>query len=388
MGDGACPGESAAPLAEPTRTSIRRKLGFLRALHDSRWWFVFPMGIVLLTVGLIRLHNGPPTVQTRDGATLALVSEDLDSEMAVAAADPLLLQVKDVTSRPQRLAAVAPDLKSARPSEAPPPPTLGTATSAPSMTEIAAEVAHVGAIPRTGMCTYATTESRAAASTRKPPDTGFGAALADAAEAQLRDFVVYDDEYRTIKYPGGDVATLFGVCSDVVVRAYRALGIDLQKRVHEARVGSADTSIAHRRTQTLRRYFARAGASLPVTDYSEDYLPGDIITYDRPQNRGAQDHIAIVSNMRGPSGRFMIVHNRGYGPQMEDALFVDKITGHYRFDGDRGGKRTVISERASKIPARKKSAAAKRTAAAKMIKRVAKAKARSKTARTESPPKL
>lgn len=166
-----------------------------------------------------------------------------------------------------------------------------------------------------------------------PPSnpSDFGRTLAAAASRQTRDLGIYTDQYRTLKFPMGDVPRLFGVCTDVVIRAYRLLGIDLQSRVHAARVGSGDASIAHRRTFTLRRYFASRGASLAVTDFAEDYLPGDVVTYFRPQNSGSRDHIAIVADMIGPSGRPMIIHNRGWGPQIEDALFVDKITGHYRY---------------------------------------------------------
>ncbi len=165
-------------------------------------------------------------------------------------------------------------------------------------------------------------------------DRAFGQHLAAAAEGQLKQFVIYNEVYVSISYPLGDVPQLFGVCTDVVIRAYRALGIDLQELVYRARVGSGDRSIDHRRTQTLRRFFARKAQSLPVTDFSEDYLPGDIVTYYRPQNRGSKYHIAIVSNQIAPSGRPMIIHNRGWGPQIEDALFVDEITGHYRFRAD------------------------------------------------------
>ncbi|HYD15075.1 MAG TPA: DUF1287 domain-containing protein [Hyphomicrobium sp.] len=161
----------------------------------------------------------------------------------------------------------------------------------------------------------------------------FGVRLAEAAEAQVGSFVVYNDAYRTISYPKGDVPGLFGVCSDVVVRAYRALGLDLQELVHQARAGRGDASIDHRRVEGLRRFLAQRGETLPVTSFAEDYRPGDIVTYHRPQNRGTQAHIAIVSSVVAPSGRLMIVHNRGWGPQLEDALFVDEITGHYRYAG-------------------------------------------------------
>ncbi len=161
----------------------------------------------------------------------------------------------------------------------------------------------------------------------------FGARLAAAAETQLSDLVVYTDRYRRIAYPMGDVSPQFGVCTDVVVRAYRAVGLDLQALVQQTRTGSGDASIDHRRVETLRRFFASHGISLRPTDFAEDYRPGDIVTYYRPQNRHSKTHIAIVSEKTGPSGRPMIIHNRGWGPQIEDGLFVDQITGHYRFSG-------------------------------------------------------
>lgn len=161
----------------------------------------------------------------------------------------------------------------------------------------------------------------------------FGLRLAAAAESQVGKLVIYNDAYRSISYPMGDVPTLFGVCTDVIVRAYRAIGLDLQMLVHEARSGRGDANIDHRRTEILRKFFATHGESLPITSFPEDYRPGDIVTYHRPQNRGARAHIAMVSSVMAPSGRLMIVHNRGWGPQLEDALFVDQITGHYRYRG-------------------------------------------------------
>jgi uncharacterized protein YijF (DUF1287 family) len=163
--------------------------------------------------------------------------------------------------------------------------------------------------------------------------TPFGERLARAAERQLDDFVVYTDDYTDVPFPMGDVPALYGVCTDVVIRAYRSVGIDLQGLVHQSRVGSGDASIDHRRTEVLRRFFAVHGGSLPISDVADDYLPGDIVTYFRPQNYGSQSHIAVVSNRLARSGRPMIVHNRGWGPQLEDALFVDQITGHYRYSG-------------------------------------------------------
>lgn len=159
----------------------------------------------------------------------------------------------------------------------------------------------------------------------------FGERLAAAAREQTSEFVVYNDAYRRISFPMGDVNPMYGVCTDVIIRAYRALGVDLQELIAKARVGSGDTSMQHRRVDTMRKFFAAKGASLPITSYPEDYRPGDVVSYHRPQNAHSRTHIAIVSDVVAPSGRLMIVHNRGWGPQLEDALFVDKITGHYRF---------------------------------------------------------
>ncbi len=169
-----------------------------------------------------------------------------------------------------------------------------------------------------------------------PPPVGaaeFGLALSRAARDQLGQLVVYNPKYLRIGYPMGDVPSLFGVCTDVVVRAYRALGIDLQALVQETRSGRGDRNIDHRRVEVVRRFLARHGVALPISDLAEDYQPGDIVTYYRPQNRVSTAHIAIVTDQIAPSGRPMIVHNRGWGPELEDALFVDKITGHYRFAG-------------------------------------------------------
>ncbi|MGE8940507.1 DUF1287 domain-containing protein [Leptospira interrogans] len=165
-----------------------------------------------------------------------------------------------------------------------------------------------------------------------PTAADFGSRLAAAALAQTNDYVVYTAKYKRIAFPMGDLPPLHGACSDVVVRAYRALGIDLQQLVQAARLGR-DPNIDHRRTETLRRLFARFGKSLPVSIFPEEYQAGDIVTYYRPFSRVSRAHIAIVSNILAPSGRPMIVHNRGWGTQLEDALFADRITGHYRFTG-------------------------------------------------------
>jgi len=167
------------------------------------------------------------------------------------------------------------------------------------------------------------------------PAKDFGAALAAVARRQTSHFVFYNSAYMKIGYPMGDVPAYFGVCTDVVVRAYRALGIDLQVQVHKSGAGSGDTNIDHRRVEVLRRFFARAGTSLPVTANPADYKPGDIVTYYMPNGWLSKTHIAIVAAEKTATGVPLIVHNRGWGVQAEDWLFAEKITGHFRYAGPR-----------------------------------------------------
>jgi uncharacterized protein YijF (DUF1287 family) len=157
--------------------------------------------------------------------------------------------------------------------------------------------------------------------------------------------VRYDPAYVKIPYPGGDVPADTGVCADEVIRPYRAVGVDLQKEVHEdikqnfsaypnklrwlAR--RPDTNIDHRRVPNLMVFFARQGKTLAITRRADDYAPGDLVTWDLG---GDVPHIGILVDQRSAaSGRYMIVHNIGQGPRMEDVLFNWKITGHYRYFG-------------------------------------------------------
>lgn len=156
--------------------------------------------------------------------------------------------------------------------------------------------------------------------------------------------VRYDPAYVRIPYPGGDVPADTGVCTDEVIRSYRALGIDLQKEVHEDMVqsfslypqrsrwglGKPDSNIDHRRVPNLMVFLGRKGESLPTSTRAEDYNPGDLVTYDLGGN---VPHIGIVVDRKGASGRYMIEHNIGQGPRIEDVLFNWKITGHYRYYG-------------------------------------------------------
>lgn len=155
--------------------------------------------------------------------------------------------------------------------------------------------------------------------------------LAAAAIERTKSIVIYNPQYFKIPYPGGDVPDHFGVCTDVVIRAYRSLGLDLQKEVHQKMGG--DRNIAHRRVRVLRKFFARYGQSLTITKDPNDYKPGDIVTYYIPEAIFSKDHIAIVTDKTGTSGAPMIVHNIGLGPKLDDDLFSWKITGHYRYGG-------------------------------------------------------
>lgn len=164
----------------------------------------------------------------------------------------------------------------------------------------------------------------------------FGARLAAAARRQTSNFVLYNPAYTKIAYPMGDVPKCMGVCTDVVVRAYRTFGIDLQVLVHKSGVGSGDTNIDHRRVEVLRRFLARHGQSLPISKNPADYKPGDLVTYHMPDGWFSKTHIAIVAAEKSATGVPLVVHNRGWGVQSEDWLFAEKITGHYRYAGPSG----------------------------------------------------
>lgn len=172
-----------------------------------------------------------------------------------------------------------------------------------------------------------------AASSQAKTAGPFGLRLANAALKQRWVPVIYNPAYRKIAYPGGDVPWYTGVCTDVVVRAYRQLGIDLQVRIHKARVGSGDTNIDHRRVKVMRKFFARYGKSLTTRRDPAAYKPGDIVTYYLPNGTFSKTHVAIVTQHKSAAGVPLVVHNRGLGVQLEDWLFAEKITGHYRFGG-------------------------------------------------------
>lgn len=167
--------------------------------------------------------------------------------------------------------------------------------------------------------------------------------LSEAAVDLTRSKVTYDPSYFSIPYPNGDVPANKGVCTDVVIRAYRKMNIDLQKEVHEDMKANfskypslkkwglkkTDTNIDHRRVYNLETFFARNGTTKPITTNPDDYKPGDIVSWTLDNGLA---HIGIVVSRKSKDGkRPLIVHNIGGGQVIEDQLFAWKIVGHYSY---------------------------------------------------------
>ena len=165
--------------------------------------------------------------------------------------------------------------------------------------------------------------------------------LADSAFTLTSQKVIYDPSYFSIDYPNGDIPASKGVCTDVIIRAYRKLGIDLQKEVHEDMLTNfsvyptiwgltkPDKNIDHRRVPNLMKYFERFGTVKTISLNANDYLPGDIVCWDLGYGI---THIGIVSNQKSTDNkRYLIVHNIGNGQVLEDCLFRFKIIGHYTY---------------------------------------------------------
>jgi len=177
------------------------------------------------------------------------------------------------------------------------------------------------------------------------PDAFFNRLTAAAIE-RTSHTVQYDGAYRQIDYPNGDVPDHIGVCTDVIIRAYRACGVDLQKRVHEDMRAAfnayptiwgltrPDPNIDHRRVPNLQTFFRRQGAARPVSEDASAYRPGDLVTWMLPGNL---PHIGIVIDKTSAfASRPLVVHNIGSGPEMDDVLFEFPITGHYRYKAGNG----------------------------------------------------
>ncbi len=167
------------------------------------------------------------------------------------------------------------------------------------------------------------------------------AALIAAARKQVGVTLDYDPAYTALSFPNGDVPRRKGVCTDVVIRAYRdAFAIDLQSMVHADMKGAfsayprtwglrgTDRNIDHRRVPNLQTYFVRKGAVLPRSAANDGWRPGDIFT---SLVGGRLPHIGIVSDQKARNGNWLVIHNIGAGAREEDALFDHKLTGRYRF---------------------------------------------------------
>lgn len=201
--------------------------------------------------------------------------------------------------------------------------------------------------PAAASAAGANTSRRAVAAPGQTTSAGFAAPsnalraemLVTAAVTQIGRTTLYDPAYVRLAYPGGDVPINRGVCTDVIIRAFRAIGLDLQLAVHEDMVrhfssyprtgrSTPDANIDHRRVKNLAVFFTRSGAAVPVTQRPSDYLPGDVVMWDV----GGLAHTGLVADALAPgTDRHTIVHNIGDGTQMEDILFEFPITGHFRY---------------------------------------------------------
>lgn len=172
--------------------------------------------------------------------------------------------------------------------------------------------------------------------------TSFYDQLADSTLTLTKQTVQYDARYFQLDYPNGDVPPGKGVCTDVVIRAYRKLGVDLQKEVHEDMLENfdrypknwgltrTDKNIDHRRVPNLMTFFSRHGTEKTITQEAKDYKPGDIVCWSLG---GGLTHIGIVSKLKSEDQqRNLIVHNIGAGQVLEDCLFNFKIIGHYQYE--------------------------------------------------------
>jgi uncharacterized protein len=199
-----------------------------------------------------------------------------------------------------------------------------------------------------------TTQSSLGASEEKIPDWSTPKpALAEIDSAEIKNLLAsaveqtnltkaYDPAYVVIPYPNGDIPIEKGVCTDVVIRAFRKAGVDLQREVHEDMrenfavypkkwgLPAPDTNIDHRRVPNLQTFFTRRGKSLEITREAANYKPGDVVSWDL-DGKG-MTHIGVVSHLwNKATKRYLIIHNIGGGARAEDCLFDWKVTGHYRY---------------------------------------------------------
>lgn len=196
------------------------------------------------------------------------------------------------------------------------------------------------------LLTACSSASRNVVTVERPPAVEIATpqirSVIESASDQTRVTTEYTQQYFSLSYPNGDPPSNTGACTDVVIRAFRKAGVDLQKEVHEDmkanfsvypqkwNLTKPDTNIDHRRVPNLQKFFDRRGKSLRVTNDPAQYLPGDVVSWDL-DGKGLI-HIGVVSNRYNPqTNRHLIIHNIGAGTRAEDRLFEWKITGHYRY---------------------------------------------------------
>lgn len=193
-----------------------------------------------------------------------------------------------------------------------------------------------------GSCNQKEKSKTLSFATKQTPKT-FEEKLSDAAIFIVDPSIEYDPAYFAIKYPNGDIPANKGVCTDVIIRSYRRLGIDLQKEVHEDMLANfskypnlkkwgmtkTDTNIDHRRVPNLEIFFERKGTKLAISENAAAYKTGEIVTW---LINGKLPHIGIITNKKSDDGkRNLIVHNVGGGQNLDDCLFDYKIVGHYKY---------------------------------------------------------
>ncbi len=222
----------------------------------------------------------------------------------------------------------------------------------PNATPTRASTYNIAALKANYQPSEALAVSAPAARIRNVPSAEFGEELSSSALARLNPNVAYVADYKKIGYPWGDVSEETGVCTDVVIRSYRGLGIDLQSMVHEDMrrafsaypskkiygLKKADPNIDHRRVVNLEAFFERVGAAIPL---GSDYQPGDVITW---RLSGGEPHIGVVVNRIDPrTGNPLIVHNLGAGVRAEDLLDFATPHGAYRFAPDQQSRMASLA---------------------------------------------
>ena len=158
-----------------------------------------------------------------------------------------------------------------------------------------------------------------------------------SAQSQVGKTLTYNPEYAKLKYPMGDIPLSKGVCTDVVVRAFRAVSIDLQERIYRDKKAhpqrykglyyteKLDPNIDHRRVKNIQEYLAAKNYRVKGACRA-----GDIVVWKLPSKPKELDHIGICSHRLNSKGEPLIIHNIGRGAKEEDVLRAYRIVDHFR----------------------------------------------------------